>query len=460
MRLYRSAVAPWRTVLLVVALAAMAVPSARAVDPGNGKKSRYVVVLDDSKANAGAVADKQARKHGFEVGGLFERGVRGYVGTMTPAVASLLARADGVRAVAPDTRVTKDDTPPIVTQSLPTSPSQWGLDRIDQRNLPLNRQYQYNMTGSGVTAYVVDTGIRSSHSQFGGRVDKDRRYDAYRDVEAADYGEDCDGHGTHVAGTVGGSTYGVAKDVKLISVRILDCNGSGYVSDIVNGIGWMIADHATGTPAVANMSFGGSRNSALDAAVQNAVNDGITVAVAAGNSNRDACSYSPARAAAAITVGATDSSDRRASYSNYGSCLDVFAPGSGIVSAGSGGDSAWASMSGTSMAAPHVAGVAAVFLSALPSAGPATLRDALVAVATSGKVISSSTSSPKLLYAPANLTAGELPTVGTSPSPTTSSSTTSSTATTTTTKPPVTTTTRAPTTTTTTRCWLLCNWRP
>ena len=444
MRQCRSVVAPWRAVLLSVAVMAAAMPVARAaVVEDDQEKGRYVVLLKDSKANAAAVAGAQSRTFGFGVARLYERGLRGYVATMTPSAAKVLARTSGVLAVAPDAKVTTfDEVPQAGTQTLPASPAIWGLDRIDQVSLPLNRAYRYNMKATDVTAYVIDTGVKSTHAEFGGRVRTGRDFDAYRVSTDAQYGEDCDGHGTHVAGTLGGQTYGVAKQVTIVSVRVLDCSGSGYVSDIVEGIEWMIADHEAGTPAVANISLGGSRNSAMDAAVGRAIGDGITVAVAAGNGGtfggQDACSTSPGRVPEAVTVGATDTGDRKTSWSNYGSCVDIFAPGNGIVSANGAASSntAWTQMSGTSMAAPHVAGVAALMLAAVPGATPGKIRDALVAVATAGKVTSAKTTSPKLLHSPSNLVAGELPKLPTSPPPTTttSTSTTSSSSTTTTTR--------------------------
>jgi subtilisin family serine protease len=239
--------------------------------------------------------------------------------------------------------------------------------------------------------YIVDTGIRFSHNDFGGR--------AVTGYDAVDGGsaDDCNGHGTHVAGTVGGSTYGVAKGVTLVGVRVLNCSGSGTNSGVIAGVNWVASDHQTGAPAVANMSLGGSVSSALDTAVNNAINDGVTFAVAAGNSNRNACNYSPARVAAAITVGATTSTDARASYSNYGSCLDLFAPGSSITSAWYTSNTATNTISGTSMATPHVAGVAALYLKGNPGASPATVRDAIVNNATTGKVTKPGTSSPNRL---------------------------------------------------------------
>jgi len=266
----------------------------------------------------------------------------------------------------------------------------WGIDRIDQRALPLSGTYSYTNTGSGVRAYIIDTGIRTSHNEFGGRASVG--YDAIGDGQN---GQDCNGHGTHVSGTVGGSTYGVAKSVSLIAVRVLNCSGSGSNSGVIAGVDWVRQNAIK--PAVANMSLGGGASSALDTAVSNTIASGVTFAIAAGNSNRNACNYSPARVSTAITVGATTSTDTRASYSNYGSCLDIFAPGSSITSAWNTSDTATNTISGTSMATPHVAGVAALYLQGNPTASPSTVRNALVANATSGVVGSAGRGSPNLL---------------------------------------------------------------
>nr|5WSL_A Chain A, keratinase [Meiothermus taiwanensis WR-220]5WSL_B Chain B, keratinase [Meiothermus taiwanensis WR-220]5WSL_C Chain C, keratinase [Meiothermus taiwanensis WR-220] len=266
----------------------------------------------------------------------------------------------------------------------------WGLDRIDQRTLPLSGTFTYSNTGSGVNAYIIDTGIRVSHSEFGGRATA--VFDAIGDGQN---GNDCNGHGTHVAGTVGGTVYGVAKSVRLYAVRVLNCSGSGSNSGVIAGVDWVRQNARR--PAVANMSLGGGASSALDTAVNNAINAGITFALAAGNSNRDACQFSPARVTAGITVGATTSTDARASYSNYGSCLDLFAPGSSITSAWISSDTSTNTISGTSMATPHVAGVAALYLQSNPSASPATVRNAIVGNATSGVVSNAGRRSPNLL---------------------------------------------------------------
>jgi subtilisin family serine protease len=279
-----------------------------------------------------------------------------------------------------------------VSISVDQTPVTWGLDRIDQASLPLNSTYSYNSTGSGVTAYVIDTGILTTHNEFVGRTASG--YSAIKDRRGT---TDCNGHGTHVAGTVGGTTYGVAKGVRLVPVRVLDCRGSGTNSGVIAGVDWVIKNHASGVPAVANMSLGGGVSSALDTAVTNLVNDGVVLAAAAGNSNADACTSSPARAAAAITVGATSSNDARASFSNFGTCLDIFAPGVSITSAWYTSKIATNTISGTSMAAPHVAGVAALILSANPTMSVQGVVDTLIASSTPDKVTNAVTGSPNRL---------------------------------------------------------------
>ncbi|HET9530168.1 MAG TPA: S8 family peptidase, partial [Blastocatellia bacterium] len=258
-----------------------------------------------------------------------------------------------------------------VTQNNPP----WGLDRIDQRDRPLSATYTYTRNGAGVNVYIIDTGIRRTHTQFGGRAVIG--FDAINDGRNT---SDCNGHGTHVAGTVGGSTFGVAKGVRLFAVRVLNCSGSGSTSGVVAGVNWVTSNHIK--PAVANMSLGGGASSSIDTAVNNSINAGVTYAVAAGNSNQNAANFSPARVSAAITVGSSTINDARSSFSNFGSVVDIFAPGSSIQSAWWTSDTATATLSGTSMASPHVAGVAARILQGSPGASPATVRNTIVNDAT------------------------------------------------------------------------------
>jgi subtilisin family serine protease len=258
--------------------------------------------------------------------------------------------------------------------------------------LPLSGTFTYANTGAGVTAYIIDTGIRFGHSDFGGRATSGR------DTIDGGSADDCNGHGTHVAGTVGGTTWGIAKGVSLVGVRVLSCSGSGSTSGVIAGVDWVTAHHAAGRPAVANMSLGGSPSTALDNAVRNSIADGVSYAIAAGNSNANACSYSPARVAEAMTIGATDGSDQRASFSNRGNCVDWFAPGVSITSAWWTSNTATNTISGTSMATPHVAGVAAQYLQSNPGASPSAVRTALYNGTTKGIVTSSSTTNNHLLF--------------------------------------------------------------
>ena len=304
-----------------------------------------------------------------------------------PAEAERVARLTGVRGVWADAPVQASTTQP--------SPP-WGLDRIDQRSLPLNAAYTYTGTGAGVTAYVIDTGIRPTHTQFGGRA-----------AVAADFvgdggaGIDCNGHGTHVAATIGGSTYGVAKAVELRAVRVLNCSGSGSFAGVIAGIDWVAANAAH--PALANMSLGGSYFAPVDIAVTGAVDSGVAFAVAAGNSNADAGLFSPADTPAALVVGATDDTDTRASFSNWGAPVDLFAPGVAVLSAWHTSDSATAVLSGTSMASPHAAGVMAVWLSRHPTAAAGDVEQAVVDLAGTGKVTDPAGSSDRLAYSPQRL---------------------------------------------------------
>lgn len=335
------------------------------------------------------VANILASKHGLSVQEVWGHALQGMAIRANEAQARALAKNPNVSFVEENGQVNAN-----ITQTGAT----WGLDRIDQRNLPLDSLYNYSNTASNVTAYIIDTGILTSHVDFGGRASVG--YDALGGT-----GQDCNGHGTHVAGTVGGNAYGVAKGIKLKAVRVLDCTGSGTNTGVISGINWVTANKTL--PAVANMSLGGGYSSALNSAVANSIAAGITYAVAAGNSNRDACLESPSSTSTAITVGATTNTDARASYSNYGTCLDLFAPGSSIKSDWYSSTTATSIISGTSMASPHVAGAAALYLSANPSATPASVTAAIKNSTTPNKVTSAGTGSPNLLLYSASSGGGD-----------------------------------------------------
>ncbi|MEW1638199.1 S8 family peptidase [Streptomyces sp. NPDC093801] len=356
----------------------------------------YIVTLKDSAARSTTDSGRAvAQRYGARIDRTYSAALNGYSVEVSEAQAKKLAADPAVASVVQNRTFTVDATQP--------GPPSWGLDRIDQRALPLDQSYTYpDKAGEGVTAYIIDTGVRITHQDLAGRASYG--YDAIDNDNTA---QDGHGHGTHVAGTVAGSTYGVAKKAKIVGVRVLDNNGSGTTAQVVAGIDWVTRNAVK--PAVANMSLGGGADSALDTAVRNSIASGITYGVAAGNESTDASTKSPARVAEAITVGATTSTDAKASYSNYGSILDVFAPGSSITSSWGTGDTATNTISGTSMATPHVVGAAALYLSQNPSSTPAQVRDGLVAAATPNVVTGPGTGSPNRLL---NVGAGTTPPTG------------------------------------------------
>jgi subtilisin family serine protease len=373
--------------LAVAVVGAVAAAGASAGPPDQARSS-YIVVLKAGAGHPATVAAEQSRRYGAAVSHVYSHALQGFALTLPDAAAAALARDPRVDYVEPDGIVTADTT---------QSGATWGLDRIDQRSLPLSGTFTYTASGSGVTAYIIDTGIRFTHTQFGGRAVK-----GVDEVTSGGSAADCNGHGTHVSGTIGGSTYGVAKAVKLVAVRVLNCSGSGTWSGVIAGIDWVTGNHQAGQPAVANMSLGGGASTAVDTAVRNSIADGVAYAVAAGNGNsggiaQDACKGSPSRVTEAMTISATDSTDTKARWANYGTCVDWFAPGVSITSSWYSSDTATNTISGTSMATPHSAGVAALYLQGNPTASPATVRNALYAAATKNVVRNPGSASPNAL---------------------------------------------------------------
>ena len=361
--------------------------------------NQYIVRFRDVVSDVDGEAKRVAAAHGGVVTHVYKHAIKGMSLRLPDAAAQALRNAPNVAYVEPDQVMSA-----IAIQSGAT----WGLDRTDQRDLPLGGTYAYESDGTGVTVYIVDTGILFAHGEF----QPSRAITGADQITPGGSAADCNGHGTHVAGTVGGTTYGVAKKVKLVAVRVLDCGGSGPNSGVIAGIDWITENHQAGQLAAANMSLGGGFSQALNDAVKRATADGVVFAVAAGNGDRffgipqNACNSSPASEPSALTVGATDRYDAQASFSNYGTCVDINAPGVSIASAWYTSTTATNTISGTSMATPHVAGVAALYLQANPGSTPAQVASALTSNATSGKISGTKTGTPNLLLYSGFLSAG------------------------------------------------------
>ncbi|MDQ3269953.1 MAG: S8 family peptidase [Pseudomonadota bacterium] len=359
----------------------------------NSIEGQYIVVLKEgSLGNPGEHGLANAVEHAaVDLAAKFDLDVQHVYGHALAGFATKASEKDIARLMH-DPRVEYVEEDGMMYPTATQSGATWGLDRSDQRDLPLNGTYVYDYVGSAVRAYVIDSGILASHTDFGGRVLSGATF-----ISDGRGSSDCNGHGTHVAGTIGGATWGVAKSVRLVPVRVFGCTGGSSNSTIIAGIDWVRNNHVK--PAVANMSLGGPASSATDTATNNLINSGVTVVVAAGNDNQSACNFSPARVANAITVGSTTSTDARSSFSNFGSCVNIFAPGSSIRSAWYTSTTATNTISGTSMASPHVAGAAVLVLAANNSLSPSTVRSTIYNKATTGRLTSIGSGSPnRLLY--------------------------------------------------------------